>query len=283
MKVEFINKEGKEDYYFLDNWLCKQLDKVKQTITKRDQDRVIIIDGPEGSGKSTLAAQVARYVDPTFTQERMCLSPDEFIEGINNGKKAQAVVYDEAYAGLGSSSTMSPINRLLTGMMMEMRKKNLFVILVIPSVFYLSKYAALHRATNLLHVYKVGAFMSYNRKKLKYLYLAGKRTMSYSKPRVHLQRSFVKKTPLDWITYENRKLATLKARKEKKYSDKTIELQKRQVAQRNFALKLLTERFKVPLRELDRQLKSRNMPLDHSALSSQLAKVEVPMEIKTFR
>jgi len=241
MLVPYTTPEGEESQYHLSDWLCSQLDKIKRLIMKRDRDYVMIIDGPEGSGKSTLASQCARYVDPTFDESRMALNPDEFIEQVNKCSK-QAVVYDEAFVGLGSASVLSPVNKLLVEMMMEMRKKNLFVILVIPSLFYLNKYSALHRAQVLLHTYfsrgKPGAFASYNTKKLQTLYLYGKRKMSYSYPRVSIRQRFIKRTPIDWKTYEARKITSLKS----KDRNKTSALHERQLKQRDAAFQLLKEK-----------------------------------------
>ena len=67
---------------------------------------------------------------------------------------------------------------------MQIRQKNLFVIMVLPTFFVLDKYVALFRSRALIHVYeckkKRGYFKVYNQKKKKLLYLLGKATYSYS-------------------------------------------------------------------------------------------------------
>jgi hypothetical protein len=67
--------------------------------------------------------------------------------------------------------------------MMQMRQKNLLVILVLPTFFLLDKYAAIFRTRALIHVYENkgirGYFRVYNYKKKIYLYLFGKQTYSY--------------------------------------------------------------------------------------------------------
>jgi hypothetical protein len=69
--------------------------------------------------------------------------------------------------------------------MMQMRQKNLCIILVLPTFFLLDKYAALFRAKVLFHVYENkgirGYFRCYSRKLKKYLYLIGKVDYSYPK------------------------------------------------------------------------------------------------------
>lgn len=265
MIVTFINKDGEEDRYYINSALASNLDNVKKLIHKDDRDFVLTIDGPEGFGKSSLACQCAKYVDPTFTQDRMCLTPSEFAAAINNGKKGQAVVYDEAYGGLGSSSVLSPINKMLTALMMEMRKKNLFVILVLPSFFYLSKYAALHRTQALLHVYRRGGFISYPPEKKNLLYQFGKRKMSYSYPKVYFYQDFVKKVPIDWEAYENRKIESLKKFDEGKtpreITQRTKDLLERQARSRGKLVAFLKNYSNIDLADIAK-LTDDEVPVD---------------------
>ena len=230
--VNYTKPNGEPHQYHLSEWTQKQLEKIKKLINKKDADYVMIIDGQEGSGKSTLATQVAKYVDPTFCQERMCLTPEELMKKINLSKKGQAVVFDEAFTGLSSKRAMSQVNNVLVEMMMEMRKKNLFVIMCIPSVFYLEKYVALHRARSLLHTYtskgKRGQYMVYNQNKLKQLYLTGKQKMSYSYPKIAIKERFPSIAPIDWGKYEERKIEALKKK------DRGTSIQKKEF-QRNMA------------------------------------------------
>ena len=277
------NPTEKGHYYFAD-WLAKQLDGIKRLINTHDRDYVIIIDGQEGSAKSTVAAQIAYYVDRSFTQERMCLRPDEFIDKINSATKGQAVVFDEAYTGLASRAAFSEINKLLVEMMMEMRKKNLFVVLCIPSVFYLEKYAALHRARGLFHCYfgkggKRGQFLAYNDKKLKQLYLYGKRAMSYYFPKVNIKCRFVKTVPIDWVSYEERKIKALKVKKVSKRAELHLN-------QRDFLITLLLEhpKIKINQRKLAEIFKMSGYPLEQRSISGSVERIKdrLPINIGNF-
>jgi len=69
-------------------------------------------------------------------------------------KKGQCIIFDEAFTGLSSRGALSGINKALVGLMMQMRQKNLFVIMVLPTFFMLDKYAAIFRAKALIHVMK---------------------------------------------------------------------------------------------------------------------------------
>lgn len=137
----------------------------------------------KNSGKSFLAFQIAKYVDPSFNLSRVIFSAEDFRDAILKAKKGQCVVYDEAFTGLSSRASLSMINKVLISLTMQMRQKNLFIIIVLPSYFLLDKYIALFRARALVHVYEShgrrGYFILYNKKLKKYLYLAGQKTYSY--------------------------------------------------------------------------------------------------------
>lgn len=180
----YDKKQGITISYYLDPRLKKSLDGIKLDLEKKDKDSFIAVDGNEGSGKSTLALQAAKYVDPTFNLSRVVFDADTFREAILKAKKGQAVVFDEAFTGLSSRASLSGVNRTLVSLMMQIRQKNLFVIMVLPTFFLLDKYVALFRSRALIHVYeckgKRGYFKVFNQKKKKLLYLLGKATYSYS-------------------------------------------------------------------------------------------------------
>jgi hypothetical protein len=177
-------KTGFTISYSMDTRLKKNLEeKVIPALEKQDKDYVLAVDGKEGGGKSTLAFQIGKFVDPSLDLSRIVFSADEFREAIFKAKKGQCVIYDEAFTGFSSRSSLSSINRVLVSLMMQMRQKNLFVIIVLPTFFLLDKYVALFRARALVHVFESkgerGFFKVYNTRLKKMLYLAGKKTMSY--------------------------------------------------------------------------------------------------------
>jgi adenylate kinase family enzyme len=192
--VKDPNKE-KTKQEFLSYYMHKRLQKfldnnIKARISKYDKDYVMIIDGYEGSGKSTFAQQIGKYVDPSLNLSRICMTVDEFRNSIDKAEKGQCVIYDEAVTGLTASDSISRIGKILKAMMMQMRQKNLFVIVIIPVIFELSKYAALSRARSFFHVYEKNIkegnphrWVGFNKKATRLMYLKGKKTHSY------LQRS----------------------------------------------------------------------------------------------
>ena len=171
--------------YYMDDRLKRNIDlKIIPSLHKKDKDCVLVIDGGEGTGKSTLAGQIGKYVDNTLNLKRITFSPEEFRDAVLKAKKGQCIIYDEAFTGLSSRASLSGINRVLVSLMMQMRQKNLFIILVLPTFFLLDKYAALFRTRALIHVYENkgirGYFRLYNHRLKKMLYIMGKQTYSYS-------------------------------------------------------------------------------------------------------
>ena len=171
--------------YYMNNRLKNNLkNKIKPLLLEKDEDAVIAIDGGEGTGKSTLAFQLGKYIDPTLDLKRIVFNAEEFRNAVINAKKGQCIIFDEAFTGFSSRSSLSGVNRTLVSLMMQMRQKNLFVIIVLPTFFLLDKYVALFRTRFLIHCYKnkgiKGYFRIYNRQKKKLLFLAGRQTYSYN-------------------------------------------------------------------------------------------------------
>lgn len=184
--AEIKDKDGNILYtYYMDSRLQDNLvRKVIPSLSKKDKDCFVVIDGREGAGKSTLAMQLGKFVDPTLDLSRIVFTPDDFREAVYKAKKGQCVIYDEAFTGFSSRSSLGAINRTLVSLSMQMRQKNLFVIIVLPTIYLLDKYIALFRAKVLIHVYESkgirGYFKLYNYKLKKNLILNGQKTFSYS-------------------------------------------------------------------------------------------------------
>jgi len=178
-------KTGYVSSYSMSSRLRRNLDKnVIMALEKQNKDCVLVIDGKEGSGKSTLAMQIGKYVDPSLDISRVVFSPDMFREAILKAKKGQCIIYDEAFTGFSSRASLSPINRVLVSLSMQMRQKNLFILIVLPTIYLLDKYMAMFRTKALIHVFESkgnrGYFRLFNSKKKKLLLLFGSKTMSYS-------------------------------------------------------------------------------------------------------
>ena len=196
-------------HFYLDDRLRRQLDKIKLRVNTKDNDYFWAVDGEEGSGKSTFVFQLAKYVDPTFDLSRIVFTAKDFQSVIVRAKKGQAIVFDEAFRGLSSRSSLNEVNKMLIGLMMECRQKNLFVFVVMPTFFLLDKYVALWRAQGLFHVYKRkesrGFWVYFNKKKKKLLYLKGHATYDYRQPRSSFRGKFFNQYTVDEDDYRKKK------------------------------------------------------------------------------
>ena len=210
-----------------------ELEKVKKRVLTKDRDWVAVVDGEEGVGKSVLAQQIARFLDPEFNIDKVVFTADEFLKIIKdpNTKKGSCIVLDEAFSAANSRSSLTEVNRSMIGVATEMRQKNLFILMVLPSFFDLDKYFALWRCRALFHVYftpdEARHYVIFPKEKKKYLYLNGKKTYNYSNPR----------SPFPPFTFPNRYMVNeedYRFKKSKAFSKRVVSNQARKwMVQRN--------------------------------------------------
>lgn len=205
-----VEGESEDTLMYIDDKLNSQIDKnIIPKIHKKDMDRVYIIDGEEGSGKSVFAQQLGKKFDPNLKLDNICFTPDEFTKRIINAKKGECIIFDEAFTGFSSRGALTEINKLLVGLMMEMRQKNLFVLIVMPSFFLLDKYVAIWRAKGLFHVFtkhgKRGYWRYFNNQEKKILYLKGKNVYDYSFPKSRMKGVFFNKYTINEEDYRKKK------------------------------------------------------------------------------
>lgn len=218
MVVLNVKVDGKDTKLYSDGGLKKQLDAhVIPAVQKKDFDYLLIVDGEEGSGKSVFSMQLAKILDPNFCLSQVVFTPKEFIKAIVDAKPHSCIVFDEAFTGLSSRSSLSEVNQLLVSLMMEMRQKNLFVIVVMPTFFMLDRYVILHRARGLFHVYLHGLNRGYwrffSKDRMKYLYLAGKKMYSYTAGKHLFFGRFLNQYMVNEDEYRVRKRASFSVKK----------------------------------------------------------------------
>lgn len=250
--------------FYIDGKLAEQLEKIRKRVNIKDEDFFWAVDGEEGSGKSVLTLQLAKFVDSSFCLERICFTPTEFRQCVQKAKKGQAIVFDEAFRGLSSRSAISQVNRLLIQLMMECRQKNLFIFLTLPSFFLLDKYAALWRCKGLFHVYRRGVqrgFWAYfNKKKKKLLYLYGKKTYTYTKPRSNFRGRFLEQYTVDEKRYRQKKLKALERNEHDVPQDRFS-------VQRDVLIYVMYTEYGVPQSQISRFLSHAGFKITRSAVS----------------
>lgn len=172
-----IDIEGNSVY--VDGYLNSTINEFKKRNAK-DWDTWLIISGDEGDGKSVMGKQLCKiFAGSKFTLEDIVFTPTQFTKRVLEAEKGSAIMYDEAISGLSARRAMSGINTALISMAAQCRKKNLFVLILLPSFFDLDKNIAIHRTRGLIHVLadvtKRGFFRYYTKNQKKKLYVLGKK------------------------------------------------------------------------------------------------------------
>lgn len=264
--------------YYIEDRLKRNLIKIKESLNQKDKDCVLVIDGREGSGKSTLAIQIGKFVDNSLDLSRVVFSPEDFREAILRAKKGQCIIYDEAFTGYSSRSSLSPVNRVLVSLAMQMRQKNLLVLIVLPTIFLLDKYMAMFRTKALIHVYESkgvrGYFKLYNTRKKKVLILRGQKMMSYHHKGLYTNFNgrfygkFVLGDELAEKKYREKKEKALKDSEKSSMSSAQVKFRE----QRDLLIYLLRKNTKLRYREIENMLADYDLEMSFQQISKICAK-----------
>jgi ABC-type dipeptide/oligopeptide/nickel transport system ATPase component len=232
---KMIVRPTEKTQFFMERNLAVALNSIKRNVYGKDSDYVMIVDGNEGAGKSVFAMQIGKFLDPSLSVKDIHMNPEAFKKGIETAQKHKCVIYDEAYTGLSSRGSLSSVNRILVSKMMQMRQKNLFVIIVIPTIFLLDRYVTLFRSQVLFHIYQKGDnrfWIGFNKTNKKKLFLAGRKTMSYKYPFIYeFKGRFRGKYTIDEAKYREKKAKALEEDVKKPSSQEM-----RMMAQRNLLI-----------------------------------------------
>lgn len=182
-RSETIEVGGKR-FYMVNN-IQKILDHFIRS-NKKKWDFVCLITGIEGSAKTTFAKCIAWYLTKKFkksnkfTNDNIVFTPKEFYDAVDKAKPGECILWDE-FVMAGMSTDMGAIQNAIIKKFTIIRKKQLFIILVIPFIWMLRSYFAIARTKLLINVYSPDfirrgfyAVWGYNRKK--HLYFRGTMT-----------------------------------------------------------------------------------------------------------
>ncbi len=213
--MHYETPEGKEVY--IDGYLLSNLQQFKKMVLKDDLDCILLVDGGEGSGKSVLAQQMAKFLDPTFCVEDITFSGGQFKKAVIEAKKYKCIVFDEALSALNKMKSISSLNVSVVDLLAEVRQKNLFIIIILPSFFDLTKNVACWRSRALFHVYmkgqtfKRGFFNAYSYDKKLNLFIGGKKFYNYNCATPSFYGRFTNGYAVDELEYRKLKLTNLRA------------------------------------------------------------------------
>jgi len=266
-------KTKKEVSFFIEPWIKERFDsKVIPDLEKKDKDCIIAVDGTEGSGKTWVSIQWCKYIDPSFDLSRIVFTPEEFREAIYKAKKGQAILFDEAFAGFSSRAALSGVNRTLISLMMQIRQKNLFIVIVLPTFFLLDKYISLFRTRILVHVYenkgRRGFFRVYSKFKKRELIMDKKaRTYSYgvrTKKKGRFYGVFALGDENEEKKYRDKKLKALESSEKNPMTSSAVKYRE----QRDTMLYILRKELKIGYRKLETLLGGFDFDISYRQIAS---------------
>jgi hypothetical protein len=245
---------------YIDPKIKVELLKIRDRVLNKDRDYVAVYDGEEGVGKSVLAMQHAALLDPNFNIENVVFTSEQFIKKIKdpNTKKGTCIILDEAFNAANSRAALTEVNRSMIALATEMRQKNLFVILVLPTFFDLDRYFALWRCRALFHVYFTPEedrhYVTFDKVSKKLLYLSGKKQYNYNYPKAPFSPAkFFNQYVIDEIAYREKKAEAFKKRTVGSRAKNWIE-------QRNACVVELHRKYEYNFQLIDQLFRTRNIP-----------------------
>lgn len=194
---------------YMDGYLQSNTHEMRELV-KNNWDVIGFIVGYEGDGKTALAMQLALSLNAGFNLDQIVFNIEQFDEAVENSPPKSVIIWDEAdsLGGRWWDDMMIALKKKFK----RIRKKNLFIILVTPTVFDLDKYFVIHRTRFLIHVYaeglKRGYFRFFNREGKKKLYLYGKKNYDLNAANASFYGRFTnypKNFPIDLEVYEAKK------------------------------------------------------------------------------
>ncbi len=285
-----VNVGGQD--YSIPERLKAKWDLIKDgKLSRKDDDRVYIVDGRERSGKSVFTLQQAAYIDPSIIKNgkdgtilpRITYNPEETIKIIretkSNDKETKVIIWDEAFRGMSSSSGLSKVNKQIKQVLQEMGQNNLVLFLVSPTFFLLELYASAVRSEALFHIVKNKRypkrrmFQIFNYKKKGNLYRAGLRKgWNYNLQKTREKGWFFEKYPggeeLEKI-YRKKKWDSLKEIDKKK----EIEKEDKYIEQRNKIIAYLYKNQIKSYRKAASWLKEAGVDINYSTVKDICGKI----------
>ncbi len=182
-----IDENGRPVTVSVDRFLARDLEKVKERYDK-NWDTVLIVSGLPGMGKSvfgitTLAPILAKNMSDIF----ITFDIDDFINTCagDKTKEGDVVILDEGHDGMNSGRVAQGDFQRMMNLLMLVRQKKLYIIIISQNFFDLAKSIAIFRSNMLYHVTttkgdKRGTFLTFDRLKKKNLYILGKKFLNYS-------------------------------------------------------------------------------------------------------
>ena len=225
--------ESKSKWYITDNWMITH-----------------------NTGKSTYTQTLAAYVSnkPQLNIDNVLFSGKDLMTAIDNAPPETPIIFDEAIMDMSSQDFSSQMQKILIKKFTLIRKKRLYIFIVIPSLFMLRKYFAIFRTRAMINCVcpdgmTRGFFRFYSFSTKKKLYLKGMKEMNMGSAKCDFSGRFVDTYGfhLDAEAYEAKKDDAIKKLTEDK--DSPEDKLKESFEDYKLKLKLDVEKFKSDWKE----------------------------------
>lgn len=142
----------------------KYINKIRGRLLIQNKNWLSIVCGDTGSGKSYCAISLADQICPRgiTIKRNVVFNPIQFMERLNNVedlKKGDILIFDEAGVGMSSREWYSMQNKLLGSVLQTFRNLNVGVIFTTPNLSFIDI-----QARKLFHSYFETANIDYKRK-----------------------------------------------------------------------------------------------------------------------
>ena len=207
-----LDEDGIPVKVSIDKFSYRDLMAMKER-NKKNWDGVIIEDGLPGVGKSVKAI----CTDAPVLAEKMSdiyitFDIDDFINTCSSDKSkpGDVIILDEGHAGMNTSQAQKADFQRMMNLLMLVRQKRLFIIIVTQCFFELSKSIAIFRSNLLYHIYADGkgdrgGFAAFGRNEKKNLYINGRKYLNYRAQKENYVGQFNQNRHLMPEDYEQRK------------------------------------------------------------------------------
>jgi len=246
---ELKDKSNKEfQGYTLDGYLKDNIDNYLIKAVKKKWDGVLLFTGMEGSGKTTLAGACARYIDPNFTIDNVVFTVNQFFEAVDKAPPESVILWDEMVFGGLSTEALTSVQTALIKKMTTIRKKRLYIFLVIPSIFLLRMYFAIFRTRAMIDCYtddgiERGRFKFYSFETKRKLFFLGKKTWNMHCIKSDFYGSFTNTDGLfyDLKEYDDKKESAIKSINDKDVKEDGTPTQRLKEKQYMFTAKVFLQ------------------------------------------
>jgi energy-coupling factor transporter ATP-binding protein EcfA2 len=265
-------KRQKADGFAIDAGLHRATQFIRHAAHKYSMLGVIVVCGDPGTGKSTLYSQLAKIVDPECNLDNTHFSVVDFCESIGKSERVDRVQVqaDDEATDLMSRSALESGNKKVLITLARMRSKKIVVFLMLPSFFDLDRTIAMFYTKMVVRCFNRGQLHRgyfdawLGNKAVRELYLNGKKTYSYYKPKPNLKGRFSDCFCFDYVKYCDKKDAALL-----KMSAKETYASNRFKKQRDLLIKYTYEQGKLTQKAIGELIGG----LDHSEVGKILSNV----------